>query len=137
MAATTVPSGSFHADSDIQVTYEDQQKINKFARQNARLEDLTDELKSKQKELQNLEDAKEELLLFDETDSIPYMLGEVFVNLEQSQTEEMLDKAKEAINEEIAIIQANCESIRQTMSELKVQLYAKFGSNINLEPEDN
>ncbi|XP_067135529.1 prefoldin subunit 4 [Centruroides vittatus] len=137
MAATTVPSGSFHADSDIQVTYEDQQKINKFARQNARLEDLSDELKLKQKELQNLEDAKDELLMLDENDTVPYMLGEVFVNLEQSQTEEMLNKTEESINAEMANIQANCEAIKQTMSELKVQLYAKFGSNINLEPDDN
>jgi prefoldin subunit 4 len=34
-------------DGDVQVTYEDQQKINQFARTNARLQDLKEELDSK------------------------------------------------------------------------------------------
>ena len=34
-------------DSDVHVTYEDQQKINWFARTNARLQDLKEELDSK------------------------------------------------------------------------------------------
>lgn len=35
-------------DSDVYITYEDQQKINKFARQNAKMDDLKEELKIKQ-----------------------------------------------------------------------------------------
>lgn len=35
-------------DSDVHITFEDQQKINKFARHNAKLEDFKDELKQKQ-----------------------------------------------------------------------------------------
>lgn len=35
-------------DSDVYITYEDQQKINKFARHNAKMEDLKEELKIKQ-----------------------------------------------------------------------------------------
>lgn len=35
-------------DSDVHITYEEQQKINKFARQNAKLEDYKEELKVKQ-----------------------------------------------------------------------------------------
>jgi len=34
-------------DSDVHVTYEDQQKINLFARTNARLQDMKEELDSK------------------------------------------------------------------------------------------
>jgi len=34
-------------DTDVHVTYEDQQKINLFARTNARLQDLKEELDSK------------------------------------------------------------------------------------------
>ena len=34
-------------DSDVRVTYEDQQKINLFARTNARLQDMKEELDSK------------------------------------------------------------------------------------------
>lgn len=35
-------------DSDVYITYEDQQKINKFARQNAKMDDIKEELKIKQ-----------------------------------------------------------------------------------------
>lgn len=34
-------------DPDTQVTYDDQQKINQFARNNAKLQDLKDELENK------------------------------------------------------------------------------------------
>ena len=37
----------FQGDSDAQVTLEDQQKINKFARHNAKLQDIKEELKQK------------------------------------------------------------------------------------------
>lgn len=35
-------------DSDVHITYEDQQKINKFARLNAKMDDLKDEMKLKE-----------------------------------------------------------------------------------------
>jgi hypothetical protein len=34
-------------DADAQVTFEDQQKINKFARNNSKLQDIKEELKAK------------------------------------------------------------------------------------------
>lgn len=37
-----------YKDSDVHITYEEQQKINKFARQNAKLEDYKEELRVKQ-----------------------------------------------------------------------------------------
>lgn len=38
----------FYKDSDVHITFEEQQKINKFARQNAKLEDYKEELRLKQ-----------------------------------------------------------------------------------------
>lgn len=35
-------------ESDVHITFEDQQKINKFARLNAKLEDIKEELKIKE-----------------------------------------------------------------------------------------
>lgn len=35
-------------DSDVHITFEDQQKINRFARLNAKFEDLKDEIKLKE-----------------------------------------------------------------------------------------
>ncbi|KAK2139900.1 hypothetical protein LSH36_1567g00018 [Paralvinella palmiformis] len=56
------------------VTFEDQQKINKFARINAKLQDLKGDLEGKRKELENLEDAENEVLMISDEDPILYPL---------------------------------------------------------------
>lgn len=66
-------------DSDVHISFEDQQKINKFARLNAKVDDFKDELKVKQNDMKNLEEAVEELSLADDADKIPYLIGEVFI----------------------------------------------------------
>lgn len=65
-------------DSDVHISYEDQQKINKFARLNAKVDDIKDELKVKQNDMKNFEEAVEELSLADDSEKIPYLVGEVF-----------------------------------------------------------
>lgn len=57
----------------------------------------------------------------------------MYFTMEQAQ--EKLDEQKGSVAEEINKLREQQDSIKQTMSDLKVQLYAKFGSNINLEPE--
>ncbi|XP_077868085.1 prefoldin subunit 4-like isoform X2 [Saccoglossus kowalevskii] len=73
MAATSVQKGSM-SDSSVQVTYEDQQKINKFARKNSKLSELKEDIQSKKKELQNLQDASDDLVLLDDSELVPYPL---------------------------------------------------------------
>lgn len=50
------------------------------------MDDFKDELKVKQNDMKNLEEAVEELALCDESDKIPYLIGEVFIcaNLEET-----------------------------------------------------
>lgn len=124
-------------DSDVHVTYDDQQKINLFARTNARLQDLKEELDSKKKDLQNLEDAETELLMLDEEDRIPNQIGEVFVHLSHADTVERLSATKSSVQSEMAELERRCTEYRQVLSDLKVQLYAKFGNNINLEADED
>lgn len=119
------------------MTYEDQQKINLFARTNARLQDLREEFETKKKDLQNLEDAETDLLMLDEEDTVPNQIGEVFVHLSHADTLERLNTAKSAVQSEMSELEKRCADHRQTLSDLKVQLYAKFGNNINLEADDD
>merc|ERR1711894_612300 len=122
-----------NADNDTQVTFEDQQKINKFARHNARLQDLKDELDNRKKELQNFEDAENELLMReDESDLVPYRIGEVFVSLKTEEANEYLEKAKELCQKDIEKNEEQSEIHKKILQDLKVELYAKFGTNINL-----
>ncbi|NWS71404.1 PFD4 protein, partial [Crotophaga sulcirostris] len=127
------------AAEDVNVTFEDQQKINKFARNTSRITELKEEIEVKKKQLQNLEDACDDIMMLDDSDSllIPYQIGDVFISHSQEETQEMLEEAKTSLQEEIEALESRVESIQRVLSDLKVQLYAKFGNNINLEAEDS
>ncbi|XP_031552648.1 prefoldin subunit 4-like [Actinia tenebrosa] len=122
---------------DTNVTYEDQQSINTFARKNTRLQDLKADIQAKKKELQNLEDAGDELLMLDDENAlIPYKIGEVFVNLSSEEVQDYLEKSKLKLQGEMKISEEQAVEIQGILNELKVKLYAKFGKNINLDAED-
>ncbi|XP_070275834.1 prefoldin subunit 4 isoform X2 [Myotis yumanensis] len=131
----------------------------------------------KAKQLQNLEDACEDIMLADEDClMIPYQIGDVFISHSQEETQDMLEEAKlhsylmggwrgsgrshacdavfsrsgrrvyggffvysdmKNLQEEIDALESRVESIQRVLADLKVQLYAKFGSNINLEADES
>lgn len=123
--------------TDSQVTFEDQQKINRFARTNARLMDLKEELSSKEKHLENLTDAEEELMMVEGDDEyVPYQIGEVLVEMTGEEAQAALETAKETCQTEIDALKAQADGYKQTLSDLKTQLYAKFGTNINLDLDE-
>ncbi|XP_036389943.1 prefoldin subunit 4 [Megalops cyprinoides] len=135
MAATVKKSV---AVEDVNVTFEDQQKINKFARNTNRMTELKDEIEAKKKALQNLEDASDDIMMFDDdTLLVPYQIGDVFISHTQEETQEMLETAKGALKEEIQTLEGRVSSIQEVLASLKVQLYAKFGNNINLEADES
>ncbi|XP_041801993.1 prefoldin subunit 4 [Chelmon rostratus] len=126
------------AVEDVNVTFEDQLKINKFARNTSRMTELKKEIEAKKKSLQNLQDASDDLMMLDDDSLlIPYQIGDVFVSHTQEETQEMLQSAKEALEQEVRGLEERVSAIQQTLGDLKIQLYAKFGDNINLEAEES
>lgn len=69
------------------ITIDDQMKINKFANYNAKVEDLKEELKIRQNELKNLEEAGDEIELLDDDTQIPFLIGEVFMSHDLARTQ--------------------------------------------------
>ncbi|XP_055535605.1 probable prefoldin subunit 4 [Wyeomyia smithii] len=128
--------GTFQPDSDVHITFDDQMKINKFANYNAKVEDLKEELKIKQNELKNLEEAGDEIELLDDDLQIPFLIGEVFISHNLPRTQELLAEVKEKKKQEIENIQKLSKEIQEKMSELKAHLYGRFGSNIYLENDE-
>ncbi|XP_026480815.1 probable prefoldin subunit 4 [Ctenocephalides felis] len=128
--------GTFQPDSDVHISYEDQQKINKFARHNARLEDFKDELNIKINELKNLDEACEELILMSDDANVPFLVGEVFICRNLEETQKQLEEAKAKKEKEIADLTKKCDHFKSEMNELKGHLYSRFGSHINLENEE-
>ncbi|KPJ07160.1 putative prefoldin subunit 4 [Papilio machaon] len=133
---TSSGKGTFQPDSDVHISFEDQQKINKFARLNAKVDDIKQELKMKQNDLKNLDEAVEELSLADDTEKIPYLIGEVFICQSLEDTLKSLEVTKSKKQDEIKELDAKYEELKAQMGELKLHLYGKFGSHINLENEE-
>lgn len=105
-----------------------------------------------QKEKEELDDLTTELELADEDEKIPYgprnrlsehsnvanepfryKVGDSFFHMDLEKAQDMLETATERIEEEIEELENKLESIQDEMKELKVQLYARFGKQINLE----
>ncbi|XP_057331170.1 probable prefoldin subunit 4 [Microplitis mediator] len=137
MAGGKNSQGAFQPDSDVHISYEDQQKINKFAKQNAQMDDFKEELKMKQNDLKNLQDASDELSLMDDDAKIPYRIGDLFVSQDVEKTQKCLEEAKDKKLSEIKLLELKCADLKGVMTDLKAQLYAKFGNHINLEAEED
>ncbi|XP_022222793.1 probable prefoldin subunit 4 [Drosophila obscura] len=126
----------FQNHDDVHISFEDQQRINRFAKHNARMDDLKMELDVKKNELKCVEEALDEIELFDEDEDIPFLVGEVFLSHKLGKTQELLAETKDMVIKEIGSIEAKAKAIKVEMDELKAHLYQRFGSNISLENDD-
>ncbi|MCJ1258174.1 hypothetical protein MMC24_006005 [Lignoscripta atroalba] len=122
---------------ETEVRREDQDKINRFSRLHQRETLLEEELKTKAKDKDDLDEIANELELADEEEKIPgddrYKIGDSFVSLPLPEVQELLAAATEKIEEEVAKVEERLGGVREEMRDLKVKLYARFGRSINLE----
>ncbi|KAM0264748.1 hypothetical protein ACHAQJ_000573 [Trichoderma viride] len=121
------------AVDEVEVRREDQDKINKFSRLHQRELVLKEQLELKSKEKEELDDISTEFELADEDETIQYKIGDAFFHLPLEQAQEMLATAISTIDEETSKVEEKLEVIHEEMTQLKVELYARFGKQINLE----
>ncbi|XP_045149011.1 prefoldin subunit 4-like [Echinops telfairi] len=120
------------ATEDVNVTFEDQQKINKFACNTSRITELQGEIEVvKKKQLQNLEDTCNDILQMG--DKCLMILNQVN-SFSQKETQGMLEGVKKYLQGENGAL---VDSIQWVSAAVKVQLYPIFGSNINLEADES
>lgn len=126
-------------ESEIGVTWTDQQNINLFSRLNLRLQNMNDELISKRSELANTIDAISDIdnLLDDELGTCKIKVGQVFVSVTNEDADEYVQRHKSSVQSIVDELESQSRDIRAQMNELKSKLYAKFGNQINLEYDDN
>ncbi|XP_044764955.1 probable prefoldin subunit 4 [Coccinella septempunctata] len=133
---STTNKGTFQPDSDFQISYEDQQKINQFARLHAKMKELKDDITIRENDLKSIEEASDEVALFDDEEKIPYLVGEVFIYRDTANTQECLEEAKKLLAQERSDLLTKTNELKESMNDLKYHLYGKFGSHINLEAEE-
>ncbi|KAL8872417.1 MAG: hypothetical protein Q9174_001949 [Haloplaca sp. 1 TL-2023] len=120
-------------NDDLEVRREDQDKINRFSRLHQREMVLEEELKTKAKDKEDLEEISTELELGDEDEKVPYKIGDAFVMLPLPEVQELLSKSTGQIESSVSSIEDKLTTVREEMETLKIDLYARFGKSINLE----
>lgn len=130
LAAGKKQASSSSEDNTYQITWEDQKKINNFSRINVRFNELEREITELKEELNKLNDASDEIFI---SDNISYVVGELFVEVNADQAEKLLEERKEKVKKDLKDRQKEFKDIENKMKELKANLYARFGSHINLE----
>mmetsp|Transcript_16902 Transcript_16902/g.20854 ORF Transcript_16902/g.20854 Transcript_16902/m.20854 type:complete len:129 (+) Transcript_16902:136-522(+) len=120
-------------EDDVEVRWEDQQRINEFGKNTNHLLELKTERNETQKQLDYLEDAEQEVLLSDDSDEHKVRMGETFIVVNEDDFNEFIESRREKLN---SIFEKQSEEINALEGKqqlLKSDLYARFGKNINLD----
>merc|ERR1712178_231562 len=113
------------ANAAVEVTWEDQKRINSFGRLHNRKVELLSHVKVQEKLVEDLEDAGNEIMLADE-DVVKYTIGECFINIDAEAAEERLNSASSEASEELETLRAELNIINTEMADLQGHLYGKF-----------
>lgn len=119
--------------NQVDVLWEDQEKINKFSSLINEKDDLSEQLTKYKTEKDYLDDLLLEIELIDEDEKVQYKVGEVFIFLKVSKALKRIEKDSQIIDQKIEELESDIEKTDQELDGLKTKLYSKFGSNINLE----
>ena len=76
-----------------------------------------------------------ELELADEDEPIRHKIGDAFVHIPVSEALDRVAKENEQLDLKLEAVKSDMDSVQSKMSDLKKDLYAKFGSSINLEKD--
>ncbi|OZC07437.1 prefoldin subunit [Onchocerca flexuosa] len=122
---------------NVHVNAEDQKMINRFARLHQKSIDVKERLQEASRELQNLNDAADEVMLLDDIDaeSVPFKIGSGFMHMDQETFNKQLENMKESLENQVADLTQKYKKICDEMDSLKSILYGKFGESINLETD--
>ena len=128
-------------NNDAEVTLEDQQLINRFARLDLKHDELDSKKSGLKLKLVNIDEAIEELMLTDDLDddadngqsAVNMRIGDFFVSTTNDEAQTMLEKQKVELQQEMEKLDSAIKKMKDEMSSIKAKLYAKFGNSINLD----
>ncbi|CDS11554.1 hypothetical protein LRAMOSA03817 [Lichtheimia ramosa] len=135
MSNIRVLSQQSEQEADVEVSWADQQRINEFSKLNAKIDDLEEKYEKLKQEKEYLDDVSMELELADEDEPIRHKIGDAFVHIPVSEALERVAKENEQLDLKLEAVKSDIDSVQSKMSDLKKDLYAKFGSSINLEKD--
>lgn len=118
---------------EVQVLWEDQQRINEFGRFHTRLQEINDEIELKKTELANLSDVAGDIEVCLDDDACKIKVGEVFVTVSNDEAEEFAQEEVKEKQAQVDVLEQEKAEIEKKMDGLKAKLEAKFGDQIKLD----
>ncbi|EEA07711.1 prefoldin subunit 4, putative [Cryptosporidium muris RN66] len=125
--------GSNEIGTGIEINYEDQKQINKFSSLLYYKTALTTKYNNLKEKLQTYQDATEEVTLSMDSDKLLLKIGESFFLATEDEVMKVIEEYKDETISKVMELSDKLSNIETEMSRLKTDLYAKFGSNINLD----
>lgn len=127
-----LPAGS----QPVEVTLEDQQRINAFSRLHLSYQERREERERARRELDDLESASTQLMDLESEDVRPMLLcGSSYYPGEALELDERLEAVRAAAKARHEAAAAECERLASQLDELRAALEAKFRDAINLNYE--
>ncbi|KAF7357676.1 Prefoldin subunit 4 [Mycena venus] len=120
-------------DNAPDVAQEDQDRISRFAVLNMRFKYNVPKLEALKQEKEALDDLATELELADEDEPALYKLGETFLHMPLPKALKRVEKEQSEVSEQVSSLSKTVDEWEKEMTEIKVALYAKFGTSINLD----
>ncbi|KEG11431.1 putative prefoldin [Trypanosoma grayi] len=117
---------------EVEVAQEDQRHICLFARLHRRRKELVAAISRRKDEMVKLSDAADELMI---TENAMYLFGETFMETDNDEAEEWLEKEKARLQVEQEAAEAELKDVEVALGELKANLYASLGNQVYLEDE--
>ncbi|KAM3144643.1 hypothetical protein pb186bvf_003250 [Paramecium bursaria] len=120
---------------DLEVQKEDQLKINQFSRLNMHYHELVRSQNIKKDQISQLNDGYEEMELMEDDEKIQYRFGDSFFSVSIEKAQKLIDRQKSILQKQLEEISKQVDDTIKQMKNLKAKLYAKFGTQINLEDD--
>jgi chaperonin cofactor prefoldin len=121
----------------VQVTLEDQQKINEFGRLTTTYRELRAEVGGRKQRVADIESSETDLFQAFDAESALVQVGEVFVKLSVDDAIARLGEMKESASKEVDNAQRRRIAVRDRLNELKKALYSRLGEAVFLEFSDD
>ncbi len=120
-------------DEEIEVRREDQERINEFGVLHRLVEDLGEDKKALQEQLNYIEDAEQEVMLAGDQQSFLVAVGSTYVPVGEGEFNNFIEKKRSVYEKKLKSVSTQVDKFEKRKAELKTVLYARFGKSINLD----
>ena len=118
---------------NVQMTWEDQQNINKFGRFHTRTKEIEVELDVLKGQLEVMNDGLTDIENLLDDDAVKVKIGEIYFEGSNDDGMELMKKCIQRKKDEMDALHKENEKLEEDLAELKKTLYGKFGDSIRLE----